>query len=203
MTEDNNQNVEFESPKPTAGGLVASVLALEEIKNRSFSNRHLELGKMIKCPICLRRHRTIEQLRTPNAEGKDKNIVGHYTCVQQFKELWVEEDLETGEKTTVYATAVQPKGVEVKGQISAEQPTMKQIVGATAFKTKRLNPHPNKRNLQYVELVRALTPDEFDETDLEKAKKRAKRILAKKLGRFGFLPPTWKRQAEAQQVESV
>ena len=183
MSEENNQNIELEQPKPTAGGLVASVLALEELRRRSFSARHPELGKMVKCQVCNRRHRD------------------SIKCEQKFVELWVEEDLETGEKTVIYATAVQPKGVEVRGQISAEQPTLKQVVGATAFKTKRLNPHPNKLNLQYVELVRALTPDEFDEVDLEKAKKRAKRILAKKLGRFGFLPPVWKRQA--QQAESV
>lgn len=183
MSEENNQNIELEPPKPTAGGLVASVLALEEIKKRSFSGRNPEIGKMIKCQVCNHRHREVIK------------------CEQKFVELWVEEDLETGEKTVIYATAVQPKGTEVRGQISAEQPTMKQIVGALAFKTKRLNPHPNKRNLRYIELVRALTPDEFDEADLEKAKKRAKRILAKKLGRFGFLPPVWKRQVP--QVESV
>ena len=182
MIKEINQ-VEFESPKPTEGGLVASVLALEEIKKRSFAGRHPELGKMIKCQVCNRRHREVIK------------------CEQKFVELWIEEDVKTSEKTVVYATAVQPKGTEVRGQISAEQPTMKQIVGALAFKTKRLNPHPNKRNLQYVELVRALTPDEFDEADLEKAKKRAKRILAKKLGRFGFLPPIWKRQVP--QAESV
>lgn len=182
MSEENNQNIEFEPPTPTEEAVAASVEALLAISSRSFSARHPELGKMIKCGICSRRHRD------------------SIKCEQKFVELWIEEDLETGEKTTIYATAVQPKGVEVKGQISAEQPTMKQIVGATAFKTKRLNPHPNKRNLQYVELVLKLTPDEFDETDLEIAKKRAKRRLAKKLGRFGFLPPVWKRQVQEKQA---
>lgn len=183
MSDENNQNIEFEPPTPTEEATAAALEALVSISGRSFSARHPELGRMVKCQVCNRRHRD------------------SIKCEQKFVELWVEEDLETGEKTVIYATAVQPKGTEIRGQISAEQPTMKQILGAAAFKTKRLNPHPNKRNLQYVELVRALTPDEFDEVDLEKAKKRAKRILAKKLGRFGFLPPIWKRQEP--QVASV
>ncbi len=31
--------------------------ALEAIKQKSFAERHPELGKMINCPVCLRRHR--------------------------------------------------------------------------------------------------------------------------------------------------
>lgn len=164
------KKIELEAPKPTAGGLVASVLALEELKRRSFSGRHPELGKMIKCQVCRLRHRDSQK------------------CEQKFSKLWVEEDLETGEKTTVYAVAAQPKGTEIPHQISAQQPTENQIIGAAAFKGKRLNSHPNKRKLQFIELVRALVPDEFTDEDLQRARKKAARILIKKFGRFGFLP---------------
>jgi hypothetical protein len=179
-----SNEIELEKPKPTASGLVASVLALEEIKRRSFSGRHPELGKMIKCQVCQKRHRSSVK------------------CEQKFVELWIEEDLETGEKTTVYATAAQPKGTEIPHQISAQQPTLKQAIGAAALKGKRQKPHPNKRNLQLIEQVRVLLPDEYDENDLKKARTRARRILSKKLGRHGFLPPIWMKQ-EAKNVQSV
>ena len=65
-----SDEIELEKPKPTAGGLVASVLALEEIKRRSFSGRHPELGKMIKCQVCQKRHRD------------------SIKCEQKFVELW-------------------------------------------------------------------------------------------------------------------
>jgi hypothetical protein len=175
-----SDEIELEQPKPTAGGLIASVLALEEIKRRSFSARHPELGKMIKCAVCNLRHRSSVK------------------CEQKFVELWIEEDLETGEKTTIYATAAQPKGTEIPHQISAEQPTLKQAVGAAAFKGKRLRPHPNRRNLQLIEQVRVLLPDEYDENDLKKARTRARRILSKRLGRHGFLPPVWMKQAKTE-----
>jgi len=171
-----NQVPEFEPPKPTAGGLVASVLALEEIKRRSFSGRHPELGKMIKCQVCQKRHRD------------------SIKCEQKFVELWIEEDLETGEKTSIHAELVPPKG--------RRNLTFKQTYGAAVVKGKRLHPHPNSRNLQLIEQVRALLPDEYDENDLKKARTRARRILANRLGRHGFLPPVWMKQ-EAQSVKSV
>jgi hypothetical protein len=43
-----------------------------------------------------------------------------------------------------------------------------------------------------------LLPDEYDDNDLKKARTRARRILSKKLGRHGFLPPKWMKQAKAQ-----
>jgi hypothetical protein len=161
-----NQIPEFEPPKPTAGGLVASAIALEEIKRRSFSGRHPELGKMIKCAVCQKRHRD------------------SIKCEQKFVELYVEEDLETGEVTPILAMAAQN--------------TRFGIVGRLPFKGKRVHPHPNCRNLQLIEAVRALLPDEYDDNDLKKARARARRILSKKLGRHGFLPPIWMRQTKAE-----
>jgi len=149
-----NENIELEAPKPTAEGMVAAVIALEEIRNRSFSGRHPELGKMLNCPVCDLRHRD------------------SIKCQQKFVELFIEEDIETGEKTTTYATAGK---------------TRFGVVGAKAFKGRRLKPHLSKRKLQFVELVRSMLPMEYTEEELELAKKRATRILIKKFGRFGFL----------------
>ena len=164
MTE--NEPIELEAPKPTAQGMVAAVLALEEIKRRSFSGRNPELGKMIKCQVCQRRHRS------------------SIKCEQKFVYLYTEEDLETGESKDVYRTAPETK---------------KGIIGAAAFKGKRLKPHPNQRMLQFIELVRELLPDEYSEDDLAKARKKARRVLSQKLGRFGFLP----RKSAPQPKEAV
>ncbi len=165
-----NESIELEAPKPTVEGAIASIQALAEIRGRSFSGRHPELGKMIKCAICSRRHRS------------------SIKCEQKFKELHIEEDLETGEKEIIYATV--PK-------------TRNGIVGAAAFKGKRLKPHPNRRMLQFIELVRELLPNEYTEEDLAKARKKARRKLSQKLGRFGFLPRKSAPQKKEANVQSV
>jgi hypothetical protein len=164
------EKLEYESPAVSVGAAIAALKALEDLKNRSFSARHPELGRMIKCQVCGLRHRD------------------SIKCEQKFVELWVEEDLETGEKKTVFAVAQQPEGAEIRHQISAQQPTLKQMVGAAQFKGKRQKPHPNKRVLQFIELVRTLLPDEYTEEDMTRARKKATRILIKKHGRFNFLP---------------
>ena len=58
--------------------------ALVAITERSFSGRNPELGKMIKCQVCGRRHRENER-----------------KCEQKFVYLHTIEDTETGEKTDV------------------------------------------------------------------------------------------------------
>ncbi len=182
MDENNNlapdPNLEL---KPVSQEVADAVnAALEDISGRSFSARHPELGKMKKCQVCRFRHREAVK------------------CQQRFVELYIEEDLETGEKKTIYATAMQEPGTILPHQHSDRQPTIKQIVGAN-FKGRRLKPHPNKRNLQFIEQVRILVPDEFDENDLKKAQAKARRILSKKLGRHGFLPPVWMKQEKQNE----
>lgn len=177
---------EYESPKASIEAIIAADKALKEIRHRSFSDRNPELGRMIKCQVCGLRHRSVIK------------------CEQRFVELWIEEDLETGEKTTVYATAVQPKGIEIPSQASAHHPTIKQVIGAAVFKGKRLNPHPNKRNLQFIETVRAALPLKFTDDDMKKVQARARRVLSNKLGRHGFLPPRWKNvKQEAEAAPSA
>lgn len=66
---------------------------LGDIRSRSFAHRN-NLGKMINCPVCTRRHYGAQ-------------------CEPTYAILHVEEDLETGVKTNVYRVANQKtrKGV--------------------------------------------------------------------------------------------
>lgn len=59
-------------PVQTPESKAASDQALAEIKNRSFSGRHPELGKMIKCQVCGLRHRKNERV------CKQKFATGRY-----------------------------------------------------------------------------------------------------------------------------
>lgn len=128
--------------------------ALKEIRGRSFSGRHPELGKMVKCAVCGFRHRS--------------SIV----CKQKFVVKWIEEDVETGERTEFFATALpQP------GEFPPRAETFKQKFGASIVKGRRIKPHPNRRNLIYIETVRAFTPDEFTPEELAAAHKRATNVL--------------------------
>lgn len=61
---------------------------INSVRARSYSQRHPELGKMINCPVCNRRH-----------NGKQ--------CEAKYAPLHEEEDLETGEVTKVYRMAAQ------------------------------------------------------------------------------------------------
>src|SRR5271157_5319494 len=114
--------------------------ALAGLHYRSFSARHPELGKMIKCQVCNRRHRD------------------SIKCQQVFKELWIDEDLETGKLETVYAT------VPLHNQI----PTIKAIVGTAQFKGKRRQRRPNPKDLPLVELTRRIYGrEDYDENKSE------------------------------------
>ena len=129
--------------------------ALAEIASRSFSARNPELGKMIKCQYCGRRHREVQQLFAHTEEDGVKRaskLVGTVTCSQVFTyrvgdyEYFREEKDEAGETMLVpaYRTAVSPDA----------QPTMKQILGQAAFKKKRIKSHPSKLKLRLIEVTR-------------------------------------------------
>lgn len=136
----------------------AAVQAIKEIHNRSFSGRNAELGKMIKCTACGRRHRESE--------------------IHKAKYI-----------------AVAGETPETESLI--EERRIRLVVGAAAFKGKRKKPPLNKRANEYVQVVRSLLPDEYTHEEMEKARKKAKRILANKYGRYGFLPPKWQNRKEA------
>lgn len=145
--------------KPTVSEQVV-VDALEAITSRSFSGRHPELGRMVNCQVCSTRHRENE-----------------HKCVQKFATgRWDMRD---------------PKPLLIAGETPETEAVinkLKIVIGAKAFKGRRLKPHHNHRAMLFIEEVRKLTPDEYTQEDLEKARKRAKRILAKRYGRHGFLP---------------
>jgi hypothetical protein len=150
--------------------------ALSAITHRSYSERHPELGRMFKCQVCKLRHRG-----TP-CEQVFTSRIGDYE--------YYRED-EKGELVLDFRTAVRPD----------EPPTKRQIIGAAAFKGKRLKPPLNKRANEFVQLVYSLIPDEYTKEELQKARKRAARILVKKYGRFNILPrksaPQPKKEGEA------
>ena len=129
--------------------ILAAEMALKQIKNRSFSARHPELGKMMNCQVCDLRHRSSQK------------------CEQKFKELWIDEDLETGEFSTQYAIVPLP----------GQNGTPKSIVGAAQFAKKRRNPHPSRRKLQFIRLVRRVTPDEVTQDELQHARDMAVELL--------------------------
>lgn len=107
---DIQEPITYESVKPSIEGIVAAENALAAIKQRSFSGRHPELGKMIKCQVCKARHRT-----TVNCTVTFTTVV----------------DRGPNERTV-------PERI-------ASQNTAKGVVGAAAFKGKRIKPHFNKR----------------------------------------------------------
>jgi hypothetical protein len=141
------ENPPVEPPTFKIKEAVAAAIAKfeEERLFKSFSERNPQLGKMIKCAICRERHRK------------------YLICVQVFALSHIEEDLETGDKTSVYRTA--------PGR------------GRTQFKGKRLKPHLSKPKLLFINRVRQLL-DYDEDTDLESPLfQSALKLARKKAGR--------------------
>jgi hypothetical protein len=123
-----------------------------EIRGRSFSGRHPELGKMINCPVHGRRHRRFEfgvepckQTFTYEVKDKDGRKYRQYTEVEgKDGEVSVTPDFRTAIPTD-------------------QKPTMKQIVGRAATAKKRFHPHPSKIKLLFIQRVREV----FEELGFE------------------------------------
>jgi len=154
---------------PNAAGQAASAEVLAEIRSRSFSGRHPELGKMVKDPITGRRVRQAEQ-----------------STEQVFAKRWKVVD---GEKVYTDEKLIAGLTPETETVIAANK--ARAFFGAAAFARKRKNPPKNWRQNLLVELVRFLIPDEYTPEQLEQSKRTARRVLAKRYGRHGFLPPVW------------
>src|SRR6266478_8922059 len=80
--------------KASPEALAAADEALGDIKDRSFSGRNAELGKMINCQVCQRRHRRTDAVYREHFD-KDGNrtvtIEPLVTkCEQKFKQMWVD-----------------------------------------------------------------------------------------------------------------
>lgn len=91
-----------------------------------------------------------------------------------------------------------PKPLLIAGETPETKPVppmtgIKVVLGAQVFKGKRIKPHFGKRANEFIQLVYTLVPDEYTPEELEKARNKAKRVLATKYGRHGFLPPVWQK----------
>ena len=181
--------------KPSPEALAAAESALGEIKDRSFSGRHSELGKMINCQVCRRRHRRTDvAFREHFDENGNKTVTLEpliSNCKQVFKILWIDEDLETGKLETQFATVPLP----------GQNATPKSILGAAYFAKKRKNPHPSRRNHQFIRLVRRLIPDEYTQEDLKDARELAAEMLGwNKKKTYGYMPSP-KKKAEVKNAQ--
>lgn len=156
----------------------AIIAATTTIEGRTFSERHPELGKMVNCQVCRRRHRVNER--------KCEQV---FTYTVKDKEGFLYERFREDEKGDVvpdYRTAIEP----------GTKPTMKQVVGRAGFVKKRFHPHPSKIKLLFIERVRKVfetlgfalekaesqTPQEFQEQfkkDLQRARVVAARQIRK------------------------
>jgi hypothetical protein len=146
-------------PEQTSGQKAANQ-AIQEIHSRSFSGRHPELGKMIKCTACGRRHRDSNK-----HEAKYIAVAGETPATESL----------------------------------IESRRIRLVLGAAVFKGKRRKPPLNKKTNEYVQLVRSFLPNEYTPEEMEKARNKAKRILAEKYGRYGFLLPKWQSQKEVRE----
>jgi hypothetical protein len=94
--------------------------ALAAVLTRSYSGRNPALGKMVNCAVCRSRHREMG--------AKCEQVFTHRVDHDNY-ELLKEND--KGELVPDYRTCAK----------EGERPTMKQLVGAAAFKKKRFHPH--------------------------------------------------------------
>ena len=181
--------------KPSPETLAAAVDAIESIHGRSFSARNPTLGKMINCQVCRRRHRrTDAAFREHFDENGNKTVTLEpliSNCKQVFKILWIDEDLDTGKLETQFAIVPLP----------GQNATPKSILGAAYFAKKRKNPHPSRRNHQFIRLVRRLIPDEYTQEDLKDARELAAEMLGwNKKKTYGYMPSP-KKKAEVKNAQ--
>ncbi len=105
---------------------------LEERTKKSFSERHLELGKMINCSVCDRRHREAR------------------TCVPTYATKMQIVTRSNGEQVVEAKTIVDAEGNRGPDLMLASQHTAKGVMGAACFKGRR-NKHRNAWGLQVLE----------------------------------------------------
>lgn len=129
MVEALMQEPPVEMEFPTDPGLAAVVdAALSGIGARSFSGRHPELGKMLNCQVCNRRHRGAQ-------------------CAQMFAISHYEGDVTIVYREAEMRFITMPDGTE-----------RQDVVGKNAFKGKRQHRRPNKWGNQLIAKTRELYP---------------------------------------------
>ena len=134
----------------------------EKFKEKSYSGRHPELGKMVNCPFCDRRHRNsiaCFQIFAKESISIGRNDLCPCGSKKKFKKCCVSID----------------NGVEL-------------VATGRGHGKGRLTPHWNRRSLELVDLTRQLIPTYPEilnkegklEPDVKKARSRALNILRKK-----------------------
>jgi hypothetical protein len=134
----------------------------EQQKEKSYSERHSELGRMLNCPFCDRRHRNsiaCFQIFAKESIGIGRNDLCPCGSKKKFKKCCVSID----------------NGVEL-------------VATGRGHGKGRLTPHWNRRSLELVDLTRQLIPTYAEilnkegklEPDVKKARSRALNMLRKK-----------------------
>ncbi len=187
--------------KSSPEAIAAAEAALVDISKLSFAGRHAHLGKMINCQVCGRRHRraefAIREHRTPDAVAKATIEVLFTNCEQQFKEMWVEEDLETGELSIQYAMVPLPgQGRVIKGKTVFSSPG-RAIMGAAMVAKKRRQRRPNHTQLEVVDHTRRI----FARINPERFPEEAGRMLEAK--RIAINTVNNKRERKARKIRQA
>lgn len=120
---------EIIQPQPTPEGQAAVAGALQAIKDRSFSGRHPELGKMINCHVCHDRHRQNER-----------------NCQIVYHKIDGVEQIAGETKSTKFDTTF---------ELDIQRKQTRQVFGARLFKGRRKNRRnkPAKPTHHWVRLI--------------------------------------------------
>lgn len=120
---------EIIQPQPTPEGQAAVAEALQAIKDRSFSGRHPELGKMINCHVCHDRHRQNER-----------------NCQIVYHKIDGVEQIAGETKSTKFDTTF---------ELDIQRKQTRQVFGAKLFKGRRKNRRnkPTKPTHHWVRLI--------------------------------------------------
>lgn len=199
---------------PSQELLDAAKNAVASIEARPSSQRH-PMGKMVKCPICLRRHREFGEttfVEKFDPTGKKTVTVEQITtrCVQKFTSTYgnprdgyqLLKEVEDAEGNTQLVPALRTFGED------GTRPTIAQIVGRKVVAGKRIKVHPSKMKLLFIEKTREAFADlkfDIEETDKEKHSKnlQAARELAAKRIRAAHKTAKTVRRAHTQHTRRI
>ena len=166
--------------------------AQAEVRNKPYSQRHPEFGKMVNCQQHGFRHRQFEFKPVKGCEQvftytvKDKDGKPY----QQFREeIVTDENGQEGPNGEVPKKVVLTPDYRTAASVD-QKPTMKQMLGAAQFAKKRFHPHFSKIKLQFIERTRVvydslkfagfnlLTTVVPNQPNIEKSKLQRARIIA-------------------------
>ena len=157
--------------KTSEEALALAEKTFAEFKALSFSGRNAGLGKMVNCQVCGRRHRRTDVATREHYDEKGKlaktiePLISD--CKQEFKQMWVDEDMETGELSIQYAIVPLPGQGKIIDGKTVFANMARPVVGAQQFAKKRKSPRPNQTGLEVVFYTRrifaGIKPERFPE----------------------------------------